>query len=262
MLASHTHTCLYTYATLLVSRSIALSVWAVIVSQAILTCRCDLFYMCDGSSLDIDWSIFYRADDASSFLNLKDQAKVDSTFKRKSALQDLKLTLDEIPPIEKSVRAAAQRDHFCKTSVHGAWYSIPVDNDADVTSYQKFFDSVQTMHAGKRRKRALGSEDNMLVDIDSVVCHDKMFFKLALLNLGWKKTMKVAVGAGRKLKRTDLTIVLSKPFIGNAPIDANKPVLIDTASASGQSALEAICVLSDFGDPIVAAERCLAWDGN
>ena len=150
-------------------------------------------------------SIFFRTDDAGSFLSLHDKAKVDATFKRQETLAVFKLTRDELPPVQHSVLTVAQIDHFTTTCKHGVWYSVPAGGDVEIKTFDAFFRSPQSFHVHKRQKRFLGYEEKMVLDVDASIVNDRVFFKLALLGLGRKKTMKLSPASGRKLGRTDLT---------------------------------------------------------
>ena len=191
---------------------------------------------------------------------MRAQAQLDTFYKRRSAVNLHRLTKDELPPIQSTVLSVAQLDHFVTTCEHGVWHSLPVASSAEVKTFAAFFSSAQSLQAGLKRKRALGQEDKMILDIDSAANDGKMFFKLAVVNLGRKKFMKVAAGAGRKLSRTDLTIVMSRPFDDDTQPDPAQPILVD--STRGQKSADALCVLSHLGDPDVAYDQLLKWDGH
>ena len=170
-----------------------------------------------------------------------------------------KLTREVIPAVQSSVMAIAQMDHFTRTATHGTFYSMSTSCEADITTFQQFFDATEIEASAARKARALGSHDLMLLDVDQA--SSRIFFKLAVEGLGRKKTMKVSVGSGRKLRRNDLTVVLSPAYVGDGVVDEQAPKLIDNAASTDRSAADSLCVLSNLGDPVVAAGMFLQWDG-
>ena len=75
---------------------------------------------------------------------------------------------------------------------------------------------------------------------------DHVFFKISLPGYGLKKVMKVAPGAGAKLDRADMAIILHQLD----PRSAAQGRVVAEAPAR-----EGVCVLRDLGDPHVLEDR-------
>ena len=75
---------------------------------------------------------------------------------------------------------------------------------------------------------------------------DHVFFKISLPGYGLKKVMKVAPGAGAKLDRADMAIILHQLD----PRSAAQGRVVAQAPAR-----EGVCVLRDLGDPHVLEDR-------
>ena len=206
-------------------------------------------------------SIIYRVDNPSSFLSLREQKKVDASAKRKDVAELLKLTRQHLPSTVDTVLSIAQMDHFAATADHNTFFSLPEEAEAELTGLDVFFNTSQHEDAAARRRRALGREDLMLLDIEQH--NQRLFFRLAVAGLGRKKTMKVSPVSGRKLSRTDLTVMLAKPFIGEVSEHSETTAaVIDSVHASKQPAGQAVCVLSDLGDPHLAVAKALRWKSD
>ena len=205
------------------------------------------------------WSIIYRTDNSAGFASFHAQSKVDGSLKRKDAALLAKLAKHYLPSLESSVLCVAQLDHFATTAKHGVFFSFPSECEAEITQYETFFSTSHLDDAKARREHAIGASPLMVLDVDSG--SERTFFRLAVPGLGRKQVMKVSPVSGRRLNRTDLTIVVSKPFIGDTvTADDTRACIIDTAHASGQNAFEALCVVSGLGDPEQASSRLLEWD--
>ena len=144
----------------------------------------------------------YRIDDDSAFYSYKSYAAYDAAQKRKHDSVENSWTKVLRPAIESSMMAVCQHDHFTKTMQPCTFYSLRHDSDATLQTLAEFFDVSATGAALAKRKRNAGMQHGMRLDVsadvDSIHPDGNVYFRMGMTKLGFKRTMKVAPGMGRR----------------------------------------------------------------
>ena len=231
-------------------------------------------------------AMVYHSDLDTCFFSLRRPIKADMKVKEKRAKDEAALgERRQQFRGETLVERNAIRDHFKQTHLVDYFYSIPKSAAPTIEGLESFYNEAASVAAKRRRVhegsppdpiRALtrgGHPEGAAMDDDALwnavfpagaadavgeageaeASSSLVVFQVGLANLGRKKTVKVAPGAGQRLLKTDMAIsvymiepcsTLEAPTVFTQGAGVGKPVL---------------CVLGDLGEPDQLQTELKGW---
>ena len=220
-------------------------------------------------------------DFATAYRSLRGVAKAN-------AKQRVKRKRDESKFVSKSqpsygglvaIEHKSMEDHFKGTSMPEHVYSIPAAAKPSFVSLQNFYDTVATAHLKSARileadamveaiadappepsaDASLLAVDDALVSIDdadnptvTLQGHD-IFFQVVFPQIGNKKAMKLAPGAGRTVGHKDVSVMICRP---------HGPITQHEAFLQGQSKQSDAFILKDLGNPELLRHCLKQWQSQ
>ena len=210
-------------------------------------------------------SIIYRCDIDSLFYSLNKQARRHKKLKEshdKAAVKKL-LGAGKVPkPTFDSVMQEAIREHFrsqAAAAPKSTIYSIPASSAVEIQGLGSFFGA--TVSVGEVANEYESME--MVADTHSDGAPDsrlsRLFFKPIILKPFDKKSLRVAHGAGRRLKTQHIAISLLECLRARIDLDDPSGELINAAPIGEQSLFDPVMLLGDLGSVAMVEEEFFTY---